>query len=318
MPGVDGEPPLGTSHGLFHFTEATLAYAGSYLHEHDSPVHSHSFVELAFPVRGSAIHHCLAGRHEVGPGDVILLRPGVWHGYENCSPIEVYNCCFSSELLRRELSWTREDPLLGYLLWTGPYSAPGRGVLTTRLDPPAFDECMKHLQALASLRRRPVAQHRADVIGRLALLFGEVGRAVEKNHGALVAEGTRAHPLVGRAMHVLEADIARRWTLTSLADELHVSPGYLVRILKAATGLPPMAYLARVRVEHAAVLLLHSDEPITGIGRAVGWPDQNYFARRFKAHYGLSATTYRQRFADGAAHLHPDAPRLPKTEETAR
>ena len=38
--------------------------------------------------------------------------------------------------------------------------------------------------------------------------------------------------------------------------------------------------------------------------RAVGWPDQSGFARRFKAHYGLSATTYRKRFATGAAHLH--------------
>ena len=69
-----------------------------------------------------------------------------------------------------------------------------------------------------------------------------------------------------------------------------------------------MAYLAQIRAEHAAVALLHSDEPITSIGRAVGWPDQNYFARRFKAHYGLSATTYRKRFATGAAHLHPGAP----------
>jgi AraC family L-rhamnose operon transcriptional activator RhaR len=51
-------------------------------------------------------------------------------------------------------------------------------------------------------------------------------------------------------------------------------------------------------------LLLHSDQPITCIGREVGWPDQNYFARRFKAHYGLSATTYRGRFAPGAARLH--------------
>lgn len=64
-----------------------------------------------------------------------------------------------------------------------------------------------------------------------------------------------------------------------------------------------MAYLAQVRAEHAAVLLLHSAEPITGIGRAVGWPDQNYFARRFKAHYGLSATTYRKRFATGETQL---------------
>ena len=23
--------------------------------------------------------------------------------------------------------------------------------------------------------------------------------------------------------------------------------------------------------------MLHSDEPITGTGRAVGWPDQNYY-----------------------------------------
>jgi AraC-like DNA-binding protein len=52
--------------------------------------------------------------------------------------------------------------------------------------------------------------------------------------------------------------------------------------------------------------LLHSDEPVTCIGQAVGWPDQNYFARRLKAHYGLSATTYLARFATGAIHLAPN------------
>jgi AraC-like DNA-binding protein len=48
-------------------------------------------------------------------------------------------------------------------------------------------------------------------------------------------------------------------------------------------------------------------DPVTSIGRAVGWPDQNYFARRFKAHYGLSATTYRKRFAAWAAAHPPGA-----------
>jgi AraC family transcriptional regulator, L-rhamnose operon transcriptional activator RhaR len=176
-------------------------------------------------------------------------------------------------------------------------------MLTATLDPPAFGECLTHLDALAALRHRPRQRHRADVIGRLSLLFSQLGQSVMPANPALPADSGSTHPAVGRAMRLLEADIARQWTLLDLASELHLTPRHLVRVFKTATGLPPMAYLAQVRAEHAAVLLLHSDEPVTGIGRAVGWPDQNYFARRFKAHYGLSATTYRKEFATEAAHL---------------
>jgi AraC family transcriptional regulator, L-rhamnose operon transcriptional activator RhaR len=304
---MDDDPPVGTAQGLFHFTDGGMAYAIPYLHDHDSPVHTHSFVEIAFMVSGSAVHNCLNGRRELRAGDVVLLRPGVWHGYEDCRDLSVYNCCFSSELLRRELSWTREDPVLGYLLWAGPYSSPGRGVLMTSLDPPVFSECLAHLDALAALRGCPPHRQRADVIGRLSLLFSQLGQAVARADQVLAEAPGAAHPAVGHAMRLLEADLARHWTLGELAAELHLTPGHLVRLFNATTGLPPMAYLAQIRAEHAAVLLLHSDEPITGISRAVGWPDQNHFARRFKAHYGLSATTYRKRFATHAAHLsHPD------------
>jgi AraC family L-rhamnose operon transcriptional activator RhaR len=301
---VDEDPPVGTSQGLFHLTESMPAYAGSYLHRWDSPVHTHSFVEIAFAVDGAATHHSLAGRHDMRPGDVVLLRPGVWHGYEDCQRFEVYNCCFSSELLRRELSWTREDPLLGFLLWAGPSSSPGRGVLTISLPPSALGECLVHLDALAALRHRPLALHRPDIVGRLSLLFGQLGQAVAQARGELPGEPGTVHPAVVQAMRLLEADLTRDWTLKILAAELHLAAGYLVRLFNAATGLPPMAYLGQLRAEHAAVLLLHSDEPVTSIGRAVGWPDQSGFARRFKAHYGLSATAYRKRFATRAAQLH--------------
>jgi AraC family transcriptional regulator, L-rhamnose operon transcriptional activator RhaR len=107
---------------------------------------------------------------------------------------EVYNCCFSSELLRRELSWTREDPLLGFLLWAGPYSSAGRGVLTLSLPPAALGECLVHLDALATLRHRPLAGHRPDIVGRLPLLFGELGRAVTQTSGLLSGEAGRYIP----------------------------------------------------------------------------------------------------------------------------
>jgi AraC family L-rhamnose operon transcriptional activator RhaR len=301
---VDEAPPVGTSKGLFHLTESMPAYAGCYLHRWDSPVHTHSFVEIAFAIGGTATHHSQAGRREMRPGDVLLLRPGVWHGYEDCQRFEVYNCCFNSELLRRELSWTREDPLLGFLLWAGPYSSPSRGVLSIRLPSHVLSECRVHLDALAALRHRPPALHGPDIVGRLSLLFGQLGQAVAQARTTPPGETGAAHPAVVQAIRLLEADLARGWTLTGLAAELHLAPGYLVRLFNGATGLPPMAYLAQLRAEHAALLLLHSDEPVTSVVRAVGWPDQSGFARRFKAHYGLSATDYRKRFATSAAHLH--------------
>lgn len=294
---VADDLPMDTSQPLFHFNEDAVAYAGYYLHNKVQPLHCHSFVEIAFVTGGCGVHQSRAGGQQLTVGDVILLRPGVWHGYDPVQHLTLYNCCFSSELLRRELDWSREDPMLAYLLWTGPYSAQGHGMLTIHLDRDTFEECRVHLAALAALRHSPVARYRADIVGRLTLLLSILGRAAVETAGPLPGPAETARPVVGQAMRLLETRLADHWTLTELAEELHLAPGYLVRLFKAATGLPPMAYLARLRAEHAANLLLRSDESIACIGRTVGWPDQNYFARRFRAHYGLSATTYRARFA---------------------
>jgi AraC family L-rhamnose operon transcriptional activator RhaR len=295
--------PIDDAGGLLYITDGSLAYAGHYLHEHSHPVHTHSFVEIAVVTGGVGAHRSLAGRQQLAVGDVILLRPGVWHGYEDCLRLDMYNCCFSTDLLLRELAWTREDPLLGYLLWTGPHSMQRRGMLTTRLGPADLADCVGHLDALDRLRHRPVVLHRGDIIGRLSLFLSYLARSVAQGRDDLGAPTGPTHPAVVRAMRLLEARLAHQWTLSELATALHLTPGYLVRLFKSATGLPPMAYLSRHRVETAAALLLHTDDPITQIGQAVGWSDQNYFARRFKAHYGLSASAYRARFTHTAVRL---------------
>ena len=207
----------------------------------------------------------------------------------------VYNCCFSVDLLRRELGWTRDDPLLGHLLWTGPYAHNRRGILVARLNDAEMSVCSGHLDALGRLRERPMAGYRADIIGHLTLFLASLARAAGQ------PPSPRAHPAVTQAMTLLEADPAHPWTLTELAAELHLAPGYLVRLFKTTTGLPPMAYLSQHRLESAATLLVRSREPITQIARAVGWPDQNHFARRFRAHYGLSASEYRARRSSASA-----------------
>jgi AraC family L-rhamnose operon transcriptional activator RhaR len=290
-----GEPPVEVTRTLLQFTDGTVAYAGRYLHEDTHAVHTHSFVEVTVMISGEGVHHSLAGRQRLEVGDVLLLRPGAWHGYQDCRRLEMYNCCFSTQLLQRELGWTREDPFLGYLLWTGPYAAQRRGILAARLGPAELAEGVAHLDALAHLGFRPADSHRGDIIGRLALFLSGLARAVAPD-GTDGALPVRAHPAVMDAMRLMEARPGYAWTLTEIAECLHLAPGYLVRLFKSATGLPPMAFLTRHRVEIAAARLLETDEPIARIGESVGWPDQNYFARRFKAHFGLSASAYRAQF----------------------
>ncbi len=295
---------MDASTDVLHFAEeGAVAYAGHHVHDDAHPLHSHSFVEVAFVTAGAGAHVSRRGQERLRAGDVVLLRPGVWHGYGDCQHLILYNLCFSTELLRQELAWTRDDPILGYLLWTGPCSAQRRGMLTTHIRPEVLAECEEHLVAISGLRHSPAGQYRADIVGRLTLLIGQLGRAVAVDHELIPGRAAQIHPAISQAMRLFEAELARPWTLTELAGQVHLDPSYLVRLFKTSTGLPPMAYLAQLRAERAAALLLHSDQPITSISQAVGWPDQNYFARRFKAHYGLSATTYRARFAAGAFRL---------------
>ncbi|GIF26940.1 AraC family L-rhamnose operon transcriptional activator RhaR [Actinoplanes tereljensis] len=280
---------------LVHFGDDSIAYAGRHLHESEMTLHTHSFVEMAIVVDGVGSHRTQAGLEPLRIGDVVLLRPGVWHGYEDCDDLVVHNCCFSAELLHRELAWTREDPLLGHLLWTGPYAAERRGVLSTHLAGPDLAECVEHLDAMSRLAAGPLRLHRGDLIARLTLALGYPARAALGQAGEI---SERVHPSVVEAMRRMEARPAHPWTLTELSTDLHLAPGYLVRLFKLSTGLPPMAFLSRLRVELAAEQLLHTDRPINAIGESVGWADPNYFARRFRSHFGLSASAYRSKFAE--------------------
>jgi AraC family L-rhamnose operon transcriptional activator RhaR len=293
--------PVAIAEGHAYFTEGVLAAAGRHVHG-SVDVHTHSFVEIAVVCGGEATHLSLAGRERLGVGDVIFLRPGVWHGYEG-EHLDLYNCGFNAEMLYRELAWTHEDPVVGYLLWTAPLSQGHRGILRTRLDEAQLRDCVAHLQALEKLRHRPLGLHRGDLIARLTLILSSIARAVAADRHQLSEPNGPTHPVATRAIQLLEARMQHPWTLQDLAADLHVSPSYLLRIFKSSTGLPPMSYLAKRRVETAAELLLHGDDSISEIGQAVGWPDQNYFARRFKAHFGLAATTYRSRFAQTAKRL---------------
>lgn len=105
------------------------------------------------------------------------------------------------------------------------------------------------------------------------------------------------HGHVITAIGVLRAHLAEPWTLSSLADEVHLSRSQLARSFDAVTDMSPMAYLRRMRVERMARLLASTDLSVAETARSVGWTNQFHASQTFHAHYGVSPSEYRRQQA---------------------
>jgi transcriptional regulator GlxA family with amidase domain len=68
------------------------------------------------------------------------------------------------------------------------------------------------------------------------------------------------------------------------------------RRFAGATGLTPLAYVQRLRVEDAKRRLERTDAPVDEIGWRVGYEDAAFFRRLFKRTTGLTPSAYRRRF----------------------
>jgi transcriptional regulator GlxA family with amidase domain len=108
-----------------------------------------------------------------------------------------------------------------------------------------------------------------------------------------------ADPLVQQAADWLAQHRAAAISTHGLAAELRVSYRTLHRRFNGAAGMPPLAYLQALRVEHAKELLESTRLSLEQIVEEIGYSDVSAFRRLFARIAGLSPAQYRQRFKSG-------------------
>ena len=82
--------------------------------------------------------------------------------------------------------------------------------------------------------------------------------------------------------------------MPAVADQVHLSVGYLSRDFKKQIGVPLMTYLSQLRLQNAYDLLTNSDLPISTIADQTGFPNEKSFRQRFTKTYGQRPSAYRQ------------------------
>lgn len=112
-----------------------------------------------------------------------------------------------------------------------------------------------------------------------------------------------ADPAIQRAIALMDAELARRWTVAQLARRVGLSRPAFARRFVAETGTSPRRYLARRRMERAAELLAQPDRSLARIAAEVGYDSEFAFNRAFRRHHRVAPGRFRRELRAGLRAL---------------
>ncbi|MGV8134367.1 MAG: two-component regulator propeller domain-containing protein [Mangrovibacterium sp.] len=82
------------------------------------------------------------------------------------------------------------------------------------------------------------------------------------------------------------------FSIDTIAETLFMSRSSFYRKIKGVAGMSPNDYLRVLRLNKAAALLLQNDIPVSEICTQTGFSSSSYFAKCFKAHFGVLPKAY--------------------------
>ncbi|MFF2483499.1 AraC family transcriptional regulator [Paenibacillus sp. NPDC058071] len=231
-------------------------------------------------IRGNAAVHLAGEVHRVQRFTVLHAGKGavldIVAGSEGLDYYSVYYKANLNSPLPSELSAQRAQS------FDIPYSI-------TPDNPVALHQIMSEMikewkwQPLARLRVRTLLYQFVHELLRQMSVHGI--RSAKRDLAAQVAD-------------IIHEHYASNITLESLSESLNYSVPHLSSYFKIRTGLSPIDYLIKVRIDKAAALLLETDATLKEIAIGVGYQDPSYMGRLFKKHKGVSPIGYREANAD--------------------
>lgn len=244
---------------------------------HKSAAECASSTHLVFPYRGVYVRHVGRADAVAEANQVVFFNQG--EEYSVSHPVDGGDASLSIEIA---------EPLL-HELAPKDQIAGGEGLAfrrqRLRIDPRA--------QVLVALLRHSLREGAIEPLEAEALTLTLARRALGERtaHAAGASQGRQK--LVDRAKVVLSSDLARRWTLAEIADEVGVSPVYLTQVFQQVEAVPLYRYQLRLRLARALDLLGQYDD-LTMLGLDLGFSSHSHFTASFRQAYGRTPAEFQR------------------------
>lgn len=258
------------------------------------PPNWHERLEIFVPVAGR-------GEFRIGdrlvpfvPGDVIVVDNKTLHRTERIAGRDRRAIVIS---FLPEFVYTLSSPVSDVLFLSPFYCQVLDVDPAVRAAHPArqpLHRSISHLlAAYAGARTQPLAQlackaYLLEILYHLAQHFS----FAESARVECLQQQRRARRL-GALLDHLAGHYADRISVADAAMLVGMSESRFMRYFRESSGMTFVSYLTHIRLNHAVRLLRESDLNISEVGSAVGFSDQSYFDRQFRAAFRVTPREFR-------------------------
>jgi AraC-like DNA-binding protein len=255
--------------------------------------HYHREYELTLLVSSHGQRLVGDGIADYGPGDLVLLGPGLPHSWRS-RPFR----CDSEKLHRAVVVHFRQD-FLGERFFALQEMAQIRNLLSHAVHGLAFGNTKAGRDAagtLAELSSLSPARRLLAFLGVL-LTLAEESRPQRLSTIRLrpicrVEDQRRIEKICDH----LECHFDQKMNFPQLAKQTYMDQTSLCRFFKRATGRTMTTYVNELRLGAASELLTNTDMNILEIALSVGFDNYSNFSRQFRRMKGCNPRTLRQQF----------------------
>ncbi|KUO09054.1 AraC family transcriptional regulator [Streptomyces sp. DSM 15324] len=261
-------------------------------YEIDRPRGSDSWL-FTWTTAGGGLLRQGASEVRAGTGDLVVLAPGVPHGY-----------AVAPGAPRWRFWWAHCQARPSWTPWLRPYGTDDGLYAVSRVPEALHPRVETAFWRLYADARRPGEAEEAPDGSGIAVAHGTTARELALcalEEAVLLTTAAARAPLpppglderVRRVQALLAADPGAPHTVDSLAALVALSPSRLSHLFTEQTGQSPMRALREARLRHAARLLEGTGLPVERVAAASGFVSPFHFTRVFRARYGSPPGAYR-------------------------
>jgi AraC-like DNA-binding protein len=163
-----------------------------------------------------------------------------------------------------------------------PASRPaGRGLAVSRMDEPLLESVLRLLQLLERPRDLPVLVPLALRELYYYLLMGDQAHQLH----ALASANSQTRR-VAEAISWLKQHYAESVSVEAIARVAHMSPSGLHHHFKVVTGMSPLQFQKRLRLQESRRLMLHEGLDAANASFRVGYESPTQFSREYSRQFG--------------------------------